>query len=113
MITADEFLKVAKLYQLGFLDTEKPHPRTMQLSEWARGDLTKAISVLIGIDIDALDVVKKKAADIARLRSAILNARSAGGRIFLCGCGATGRLSLLLETLFRQTHAGDESVVAF
>jgi len=25
-----------------------------------------------------------------------------GGRIFICGCGATGRLSIVLETLWRH-----------
>lgn len=27
---------------------------------------------------------------------------STGGKVFICGCGATGRLSLVLEALWRQ-----------
>lgn len=41
-----------------------------------------------------------------------------GGRVFICGCGATGRLSLVLETLWRQEtkeiyQDWSERVVAF
>ncbi len=33
-----------------------------------------------------------------------------GGRIYLAGCGATGRLALSLETLFRQQHHTDRVI---
>ncbi|MDX9731252.1 MAG: hypothetical protein RBT63_05725, partial [Bdellovibrionales bacterium] len=39
-----------------------------------------------------------------------------GGRIFLCGCGATGRLALVLESIWRETrspHFDSERIIAF
>ena len=31
-----------------------------------------------------------------------------GNNIYFCGCGATGRLSLTIETLWRQVHEHDD-----
>lgn len=36
-----------------------------------------------------------------------------GNKVFMCGCGATGRLSLVLETLFRQKFGNTDKVISF
>jgi N-acetylmuramic acid 6-phosphate etherase len=105
---------VAHLFKLGHLPTEQPHPDTGELSRWARSDLPHAVSVLKRIDLRALGALKRRAAEIDRLALRIRSTFEAGNRVFLCGCGATGRLSLALEYLWRQLHGADnEQVVSF
>jgi len=116
MQTADEFLATGTKFQLGFLETEKPHPETRDLSRWAVEDLPRAISVLAGIDVLALEKMRAHLKSFQLLKTDIEKTWAAGNKVFLCGCGATGRLSLALEYLHRERFAGKpeaESVVAF
>src|SRR5690606_5512089 len=103
----------AHLYHLGELLTEARHPETMHLSDWANHDLPRAFSALNSVDVASLRKLENKITDILALRTAIRETLVQKGRIFLCGCGATGRLSLLLERLWRELFPGDESVRAF
>jgi N-acetylmuramic acid 6-phosphate etherase len=110
---AHEFLRVAHRYRLGVLPTEQPHPDTRDLSYWARNDLPRAVSVLKEIDLRALETLERCAADIDRLAEAIQSTLARGGRVYLCGCGATGRLSLSLEFSWRHEHPGSDRVRSF
>lgn len=103
---ADRFLSVAKDFRLGDLPTEQRHPHTTDLSSLAHHDLPKALSILKQIDVGVIaDVVKRESA-IMTLRSAIRNTIDGGGRIFFYGCGATGRLSLSIENIWRTLSSG-------
>lgn len=113
MDTAEEFLATGEQYRLGDLDTEKPHPQTLSLSDLAQKDLDQAITVMASIDIKALEVLKTKIPEILNLRSSIERTWSQGGRIFMCGCGATGRLSLSLEFMHRRQHPDRNDVFGF
>lgn len=117
LIKASEFLKVANEFKLGDLVTEAPHPKTQQLSRLAKEDLFKAIRLLQEVDCDALRVVLGKTPEILQLSSSIQQTLRAGRRIYFVGCGATGRLSLSLETLWREllgpTHPWSDSVRSF
>lgn len=93
-----------ELYQLGMLPTETPHPDTHMLSQWAQENLSHAIHVVRKIDADALKVLAHCASEFIALERSIRDTLSKGHRVFLCGCGATGRLSLVLESLWRETH---------
>jgi N-acetylmuramic acid 6-phosphate etherase len=108
-----EFLRVAHLFQLGHLPTEQPHPRTARLSHWARNDLPTAIAALKNVDLRALHTLKRYAPEIDELGESIKRTLSRGRRIFLCGCGATGRLALSLEFLWRQERGHGDEVVSF
>lgn len=112
---ARKFLAVAKHFQLGSLPTEQPHPRTTHLSDLSKHNLPKAISILKDIDVEALNVLARQMNRILDLHQAINETLSSGNRIFLCGCGATGRLSLTLEVLWRQqaSISHRDSVVGF
>jgi N-acetylmuramic acid 6-phosphate etherase len=107
------FLRVAPLFQLGNLPTELPHPETRELSSWARNDLPRAVSVLKGIDLHALNLMEGYAPEIDRLARRVEETLAGGNRVFLCGCGATGRLSLSLEYLWRQRRDSSDEVVSF
>ncbi len=108
-----EFLRVADLYRLGHLPTERPHRATRELSRLARTDLAAAVETLRRVDLVALRRLDRYAARIDGLARSVEDTLARGRRIFLCGCGATGRLSLSLETLWREAGRDPESVVAF
>jgi N-acetylmuramic acid 6-phosphate etherase len=103
---AREFLAVSSQFRLGALPTEQPHPLTRELSSLAKDDLSQALSILNRIDCDALETVLKKYKLIELLAEKIQATISSGKNIYLCGCGATGRLSLTCETLWRRLHRG-------
>jgi N-acetylmuramic acid 6-phosphate etherase len=102
---ARQFLAHASEFQLGDLPTESRHPKTMQLSQLARNDLPAAIDAMAGVDRDAVAEVAKHVQALDAMAADIRATLKSGGRIFLCGCGATGRLSISLETLWREEAA--------
>ena len=114
---ANAFLTIANQFRLGDLITEEAHPKTQKLSQLSKTDLSKAIRVLQEVDCDSLRVLLGKTPEILQLASSIQSTLSAGHRVFFVGCGATGRLSLSLETLWRETldsqHPWNDSVRSF
>lgn len=112
MNTADEFLKIKELFQLGVLPTEQTHPLTQQLSKWAHHDLEQAYRVLRQIDVTALKKVHDMKSQLLPLFKSVAETLDAGGRIFLVGCGATGRLSLSLEFLWKSKGVAGDRVIS-
>ena len=113
MQSAEEFLQNKTYFQLGFLPTEQPNPATRDLADWARSDLDRAVRTLQQVDIEALRKVAAMTRHAEEMRHNIREVLKAGGRIFICGCGATGRLALSLEFLWRKGHPGSEQVISF
>jgi N-acetylmuramic acid 6-phosphate etherase len=101
---AENFLSIASQFKLGSLVTESSNLKTLNLSELAQNEIVQAISVLKEIDNDALAVLSGKKQHIFHLKRMIKDTLDGGNNIFFCGCGATGRLSLTIETLWRQIH---------
>ncbi len=112
MNSADEFLRQKHLFQLGDLPTETPHPKTISLSEWALSDVPRAIETMREIDIEALRKVAGLKNELQEIFHAVADTLEKGDRIFLVGCGATGRLSLSLEYLWRTKHRESDQVVS-
>lgn len=108
-LTLESFLAEAPAFRLGDLPTEQPHPRTRGLAELAEADPARAAAVLAEVDRDALAVLRRAADAIDELGRAIDDTLRAGGRIYVCGCGATGRLALTMETLWRERTAGADA----
>ena len=101
---AEEFLKVSDQFQLGALTTELSHPVTANLSETARHDIGAALGLLFEVDGDVL-VKYREFVESGRaqgIKEALLLALKRGGRIFFTGCGATGRLSIQLVSIWRE-----------
>lgn len=86
---------------LGDLVTEKPHPETVDLSRQSVEELPRALEILKKIDRRMLDVFKEKLPEVERLASEIKDTLDTGGKIFMSGCGSTGRLALALERIWR------------
>lgn len=102
MTTADEFLAQKAKFQLGDLPTESAHPKTLQLSDWAKGDVPRGLKALREVDLDALHRLAEQGAELRSFFNAVADTLAHGNRIFLVGCGATGRLSLSLDYLWRR-----------
>ncbi len=99
-----EFLKISAQFKLGALVTESAHPVTANLSDVAGRDIAAALKLLF----DADDDVAKKYRDFAEsgrageIKETLLRSLKNGGRIFFTGCGSTGRLSVLLDSVWRD-----------
>jgi len=89
---------------LGELLTEAFHPKTGTLSQTAAVDLPAAIRMLQSVDDEIPPAMEKvlKQDSFGRLVDAFGEALSTGRRIYFTGCGATGRLSILLEAAWRR-----------
>jgi N-acetylmuramic acid 6-phosphate etherase len=99
-----EFLKASGQFKLGALVTESSHPATANLSEAAKQDIAAALKLLFDVDDD---VVKKfrefvESGRAGEIAAAVLSTIKNGGRIFFTGCGSTGRLSILLDSVWRD-----------
>ncbi|MHC4116168.1 MAG: sugar phosphate isomerase [Planctomycetota bacterium] len=101
---AEEFLSRERAFRLGELLTESSHPKTRTLSQTAAIDLPAAIRLLQSVDDDIAPAMEKVLAQASYrlLVKAFGEALRDGKRIFFTGCGATGRLSILLEAAWRR-----------
>ncbi len=101
---SEEFLKISSQFKLGALVTESSHPVTAHLSEVARRDIAAGLNLLFDVDGDVVRKFREfvesgRAADISET---LVRSLRNGGRIFFTGCGATGRLSILLDSVWRD-----------
>ena len=101
---AEEFLTREEAFRLGELLTEAFHPKTTTLSQTAAVDLPAAIRMLQSVDDEIPPAMEKvlKLDSFEWLVDAFGEALSSGKRIYFTGCGATGRLSILLEAAWRR-----------
>jgi len=101
---AKKFLREEQAFRLGELPTESSHPKTKALSETIRVDLEAGIRLLQSVDEEIPPVVEKTFLQetFQELVQTFINTLKAGKRIFFTGCGATGRLSILLEAVWRR-----------
>ena len=101
---AKKFIYEEKAFRLGELLTESSHPKTRTLSETLSANLSEGIRLLLSVDDDIPPAVEKvfQQDTFKELIKAFSDALKAGKRIFFTGCGATGRLSILLETAWRR-----------
>ena len=101
---SDEFLKISAQFKLGALVTEASHPVTADLSGTVGRDIAAGLKLLFAADEDVLRQYREFAASgrAAGIRDEVLKALRTGGRIFFTGCGSTGRLSILLDSVWRD-----------
>lgn len=112
LLNKENFLKARAQFKLGTLTTESIHPKTKNLSKLVNEDCAQAVELLQKIDIDVFDQLVKYIPRIYDLAASIQIVKNNGGKLFLCGCGATGRLSLALEAFYRQVY-GDDFIISF
>ncbi len=101
---SDEFLKISDQFQLGVLTTESSHPVTANLSETARGDVGAALGLLFEADGDVARTYREFAESgrAVKIKESVVSALRNGGKVFFTGCGSTGRLSIQLDSIWRD-----------
>ena len=101
---ARRFLEDESAFRLGALVTESPHPKTATLAATLREDTAAGVRLLLSVDSDIPPTARRACSgrEFADLVAAMTETLRRGARIFLTGCGATGRLSLLLEASWRR-----------
>ena len=101
---AKKFLNEEKAFRLGGLPTESSHPQTCNLSETIKIDSLAGIRLLQSVDEEIPPVAEKifQKSEFQELLQAFIKALGSGKKIFFTGCGATGRLSILLEAAWRR-----------
>lgn len=112
----EQFLKIKDQFHLGKLPTEMPHPLSTQLSFISKTSLPKAYEIFKEIDLQVLLYLKNNLQKLSLLNQAIQDCLERGRKIYISGCGATGRLALTLEKLWRishPTHPLENRVIGF
>lgn len=113
---AEKFLQIADQFKLGELVTELSHPVTRDLSCTASESISDAIRLLLEVDKDLISVYRscKDSGLLQSVSNTAADALKSGGRIFFTGCGATGRLSIQLDSIWRRfwrQYKGAESEI--
>lgn len=99
-----DFLENEKQYRLGFVEAEQSNPKTKGLGEITVKDTEAGVRMLLSVDADLVPLFEKTLLSPAfdRFLSEIIQTLKSKGRIFISGCGASGRLSMRLEASFRE-----------
>jgi N-acetylmuramic acid 6-phosphate etherase len=90
-------------FQLHTLLTEQRHPKTWNLSERILKDVADGLRMLFSVDEDIVKRLDTLASDkqaLEPLVSAVREAVLAQNKIYIYGCGATGRLAKQMESSF-------------
>jgi N-acetylmuramic acid 6-phosphate etherase len=101
---ARHFIENETEFHLGELLTEQPHPKTRNFSKTIISNTAAGVRMLHEVDDELPPVADKvlHGKEFARLVSSIHECLKGNRRIFLSGCGATGRLCILLEAVWRR-----------
>ncbi|MDR3197460.1 MAG: hypothetical protein LBU34_06270 [Planctomycetaceae bacterium] len=101
---AEHFLLHETQFHLGMMLTEQPHPKTRGLSDRLAEDTVTGLVMLLTVDDDLPPVAKKTLESIPfqKLYNDISATLESGNRVFFSGCGATGRLAILLDAAHRK-----------
>ncbi len=100
---AEHFLSDEIEYQMSFLSAEKRNPITMKLSDKFDQSIKDGVSCLIDCDIATVEALRtainSEKYDI--LLNEIYNTIISGGKLYLSGCGSSGRLCMRAEASWR------------
>lgn len=104
---AEHFIEHEKAFHLGFLPTEQSSPITGNLDSIFAESCEKGVATLQKVDRNVLEMAGRvlKSAEFAGLVESGMSTVKSGGKIIFSGCGATGRLSILLESMWRKACA--------
>lgn len=90
-------------FQLHTLLTEQRHPKTWNLSQRIQKDYQSGLRMLFNVDEDIserLDGLAKDKESLELATQAIVEALLKKNKIYIYGCGATGRLAKQMESTF-------------
>lgn len=98
------FINDETQFHLGYLPTEQSHPKTRGLSQALQTNTVQGVSMLLSVDDDIPPVTAHVFAgrEFAQMRAAMKTALDGKRKIYFSGCGATGRLAILLDAANRR-----------
>lgn len=102
-VLAEDFLVKETQFHLGMLPTEQSNPKTRGLAEVLQHDGSRGVRMLQSVDQEVAVLAQEvlAGAEVEALVQALTETLSAGRRVCFSGCGATGRLSIELEAMWR------------
>ena len=100
---AENFLNNEKQFHLGMLPTEQSNPKTRNIDLTFEKNPADGVALLLSVDRDIQSMAKKILGgnEFREMVDAGVNTIANGGNIVFSGCGSTGRLSILLEAMWR------------
>ncbi|NTV80015.1 MAG: hypothetical protein HGA24_01130, partial [Candidatus Aminicenantes bacterium] len=104
-----DYVRTKAQFQLHTLLTEQRHPKTWPLGERVREDTLAGLKMLSSVDDDIRTKMDELAAAPEALEQAARAAEEAirtGRKIYVYGCGATGRLAKQMESTFWRPFWG-------
>ncbi|MDD4816991.1 MAG: hypothetical protein PHI85_03365 [Victivallaceae bacterium] len=104
---AEDFLNNETQFHLGMLPTEQSNPKTRDLDKVFARNAAEGVKLLLSVDYDIIPMAKKmfKSEQFAKLVETGYETLTSGGRIIFSGCGATGRISIIMESAWRRFFA--------
>ncbi len=84
---AQDFIAKKDLFQLGELTTEKPHPKTVNLSLDADTNLPRILEIIKSIELKLVADVREHIGELQLLQNDFESTLKSGGKVFICGCG--------------------------
>ncbi|MBE6356403.1 MAG: sugar phosphate isomerase [Lentisphaerae bacterium] len=112
---AMDFIENEQQFHLGFLPTEQSSPLTRELDKKFAASYADGVRNLQSVDRNVAEMAKRIFAspEFAKLVDTGEKILRNGGKIIFSGCGATGRLSILLECMWRSCCAGTPAAAAY
>ncbi|HBC88994.1 MAG TPA: sugar phosphate isomerase [Lentisphaeria bacterium] len=109
---ASHFIENETEFHLGELLTEQSHQKTRGFSTTIISSTADGVRMLREVDDELPPIADKvfHGKEFSRLVSSIHGCLAGNRRIFLSGCGATGRLCILLETVWRRFWKNGKSL---
>ncbi|MEN9390842.1 MAG: hypothetical protein RL017_139 [Pseudomonadota bacterium] len=96
------------------LATEAIHPLSINLSQLCHTNLAQAFNCFAAIEVNAINALLAYTDEIEELRKylqQVLN--NAKSRIFIAGCGSSGRLAMLIKRLYEAYYPSvNEKIIA-
>ncbi len=104
-----DYVENKKQFHLFSLLTEQRHPKTWNLSTTIQSDTEAGLSLLLSVDQDVtrkLEELTRHPEALEQAVEAVVDAICRGRRIYVYGCGATGRLAKQMESNFWRPFWG-------
>jgi N-acetylmuramic acid 6-phosphate etherase len=98
-----DYVKNKTQFQLHTLLTEQRHPKTWDLSERIQKDCESGLRLLFSVDediVEKLEALSRKKETLEQASRAVEQALFSRQKIYIYGCGATGRLAKQMESTF-------------
>jgi len=100
----EHFINNEKQFHLGALPTEQSNPKTKNLSQTFQQSTPKGVQLLQSVDRDVVTMLDSvlNSQEFDTMVSTCIEALQNNRKLIFSGCGATGRLSILLESMWRK-----------